>query len=465
MVAAMPESAIDVQRLSFLRWLDAQEQERQAKYRQSRDYYNGAHDTQLTDRQRRFLEIKAGQEFNYNLCPVVVDALAEKLQVTGIDCEDGSELLWDWWQRNRMDGTQSVVHLSAVRDGDTYLMVEWDNEQRRPVFSHQLAYDGEQGCHVIYQSADRRMPLAAVKYWWVEEDGAGKYRRANIYHPDRIEKFVARVGGEWQEYHLTGEEWPAPWVAKDGTPLGIPVIHFRNREQGYSYGESELEDPIPLQNALNKSMIDLIAAADSTAFRILWMTGGDPTGISVAPGSWVYSTNADAKCGALDGADLGPMIALKDSVALDIARQTRTPVSYFQMSGQVAAEGTLKQQEAGLIAKVRNRMVGMGNSWEDAFYLARRLHNTFGSGGMDETQPITCVWADPESRNEKEHLDGLKIKAELGVPQETIWVEMGYDAAAIERMYEQKAREQAGQVQGIGQALMEQQRLFDQGGI
>ena len=84
-----------------------------------------------------------------------------------------------------------------------------------------------------------------------------------------------------------------PWTrtgTADGEPLGLPVIHFKNKDQGYNYGQSELKNIIPLQDALNKTIIDLIAAADTTAFRIYWMVGDDPSGVQVAPGSWVYST-------------------------------------------------------------------------------------------------------------------------------------------------------------------------------
>lgn len=457
----MPESAIDTMRLSFLQWLDSEESERQAKYTQFRDYYNGDHDTQLTDRQRKFLELKTGQEFNFNLMPIVVDALAEKLKVIALQCEDNPEILWDWWGKNRMDATQGIMHLSTIRDGDAYLMVEWDQEKAMPAFTHQLAYDGSEGCHVIYEAGNRTKPKAAVKYWDLEDEG--KYRRANIYYPDRIEKFVQRYSSSWQEYHEDGEEWPAPWVKSDGSPLGVPVIHFKNKEQGYSYGESELEDPIPLQNALNKGLIDLIAAADTTAFRLMWMTGGDPSGLSLAPGGWIFSTNPESKMGILEGANLKPMIELKDSIAIDIARVTRTPISHFQITGHVVGEGTLKQQESGLFSKVADREVSFGNAWEDAFYLARRLWNTYGPGGLNEDETITCMWMDPEVRNEEQLLKGLKLKRELGIPLETLWEEMGYDGEAIERIREQLAEEEAASVSNLAQGFLNQAREFDQG--
>jgi hypothetical protein len=105
---------VDKVRLSFLDWLATDAKERHDNYAIYRDYYDGNHATQLTERMRRYLQVKSGQEFNANYCPIVIDALAEKLKVIGFDAGDEqSAVLWKWWQQNRMDQTQGEVHLSA----------------------------------------------------------------------------------------------------------------------------------------------------------------------------------------------------------------------------------------------------------------------------------------------------------------------------------------------------------------
>lgn len=458
----MPSTGLGMIQLSFLQWLEAQESVRQDKYSVFRDYYEGEHATQLTARLRKFLELRSDVEFNLNLCPLVVDALAERLKVTGFQCDDNAELLWDWWQLSRMDAVQSVVHTSALRDGDTYLIVEWDEDLGRPRFSQENAYDGSEGVQVIYRDDRRKEPLAALKKWIVTSEGSKLTRRANLYYPDRIEKYTDNGGGGWGPFEEEGYDWPISWT-HDGGPMGIPVVHFANRDQGYSYGESELEDVVPLVNAGNKVLIDLIASADVSALQMPWMTGGKPENMTFAPGSWAYSTNPEARIGVIQGANLDNLIKLKDSLAADIARVTRTPLSYFQITGQVAAEGTLKQQEAGLIAKAKDRAVVFGNSWEDALAMARKIANEFGSARMKEDALISAQWADPETRNELEHLNGLKVKAELGVPQETIWAEMGYSADDIERMKGEKAAEEASGIGSLAQALVANERQFNAG--
>lgn len=439
-------------------WQESGDTVRQHGYSAFRDYYDGDQGTQLTNRQRAYLQIKIGQEFNDNHCATVVDALAERLTVTGFDAGDQSIQLWEWWNANRMDGQQGITHRSAVRDGDMYAIVEWDNDNSRPCIEYEHAFDGESGIEVVYSQDKRRRIEFAVKIWetvlkWDEvrsssgelKSRSGKLtRRANLYYPDRIEKYINyEDSGGWVHFQSKDEVWPLPLRAWDGKELGVPVFHFLNADQGYNYGTSELKRVVPIQNALNKSVIDLLAAADTTAFRIFWMIGDDPSGIQIAPGTWVYSEKPPGgeegvAIGYFRGEDLSKLIGLVDGFVIEIARVSRTPISYFQASGQRPAEGTLKQEEVGLVARAKDRQIGFGNAWEDIMAYCRRIFNSFGAVSpgeqMDETQIISTLWADPETRNAKDHLEALQIKGELGVPSEVLWEEMGYDAAAIAKM-------------------------------
>ena len=423
MPAFQVPGVIDPVKLSFLEWLESEEQTRQANYVTFRDYYDGDHLSLLTARMRRFLELRQDQQFNLNFCPIVVDSLAEKLMVAGFKCEADEETLEEWWEVNRMGAEQAVVHLATIRDGYSYVLVEWDNENGRPRFTQENAYDGTQGVHVFYSDEHRDCPLVATKRWTVTSGPGVTCRRVNLYFKDRIEKYTdgGNTGGSWQQYLDPGQtEWPIWWTVggvEGGEPLGIPVIHFRNKDQGYSYGLSELNNVTPVQNGLNKTFIDLLAAADTTGFRNYTMTGGDPSGITTAPGSWLYATDPAAKISAIDAADLSGLMDLKDSVAADIAKITRTPLSFFQLTGQVAAGDTLKEQRAGLISKARDRQTTFGNCWEDVLNMGRILCQEFGPG-IDLTQPISIVWEDDEKPDLNELADTVN-KLNLAVAAST----------------------------------------------
>ena len=432
------------EQMELLSLVDGKGAERHSRRKAYRAYYEGSHSTQLSERQRKYLSIKVGEEFNSNYCPTVVDALAEKLTVIGFKTSDEQRnLLWEWWQRARMDAVQNIVHLAAARDGDAYVIVGFDREMHIPTFTFEMAYDGNEGVEVRYGNSKRGQISFAFKKW---QENTGY--RVNLYFSDRIEKYfrksitdgvavIDKASYEsWQPYMDAGDEaWPVPWVSKDGVPLGIPVIHFRNKDRGYNYGKSELHDVIPLQNALNKAIIDTVAAADTTGFRLYWMTGGDPEGLQIVPGSWVYSKDVNAKVGYFPGEDLSKLIEFKDAFAMEIARVSRTPISYFQMSRQLAGEGTLQQQEGGLLSRAKDRQKVFGNAWEDVMMIARKLWNAFADGiHLDEEEMLESLWADPETRNDKRYLEEMRLKHELGIPLDILWAEMGYSAEDIEDM-------------------------------
>jgi hypothetical protein len=179
-----------------------------------------------------------------------------------------------------------------------------------------------------------------------------------------------------------------------------------------------------MQNALNKAVIDLLAAADTTSFRILTMIGGDPSDMEISPGGWVFMPNPAAGDGAghigfIPGEDLRPMIEVVDSFVQRIGQVSDTPLSYFQLSGQMASEGTHKQHESRMISKVRKASVKFGNSWEDVMSIARKVHNVYGSGKMDESQRIDVRWKDFSARDEDDKLtvkiERFKVLVDAGV--------------------------------------------------
>ena len=226
---------------------------------------------------------------------------------------------------------------------------------------------------------------------------------------------------------------------------------------------------VPVQNALNKTIIDILAAADAAGFPVYIMIGDEPTDsdgdpLQIAPGTWLYTNKPTAETNIykLDPSDLSPLIALKDTFVMEIARISRVPLSAFQVTGNIAAEGTMKQQESGLIAKAKDRQITFGNAWEDVMAMARRLHNTFGNGSLDEEVIISTVWADPETRNDKEHLETLTLMQGLGVPEEKLWELMDkFSAKDIADMKLLRA-EALAQTSNIGGELL---RAFEGGGF
>lgn len=407
--------------LSFFSWLALEDKERQEKYIHYREYYDGEHEVMLTDRQKAFLELKPHHDFSVNYCPLVVNELSRRLKVAGFDCEgqggaDG--ILWSWWQWARMDAKSKDVHSSAIRDGDTYLIVGWNSQTQRPEFHPNLAYNGDEGVKVHYNDEDNSI-LFASKRWRVQSEDGGFKHRVNLYYPDRIERYVSggkKYDGVWRGFDEDGKGKVIDWTDREGNPLGVPVFHLGYNKNGFRWGQSILEAVIAPQNALNKSVVDLIAAADTTGFRVFWATGTDMidedgNDVKLHPGSFLTNSNPDVTFGHIPGEPLRPLIEVVDAFKITIAQVTETPLHLFQVSGQNASEGAQKQQEVGMVSKAEDTAVHFGNFWEDVMYFSRRLYNAFGDGDeLSEDELITTIWGDFEVRDKTER---RKAQAEI----------------------------------------------------
>lgn len=429
----------------FIQHLIDEDSNRQANYRLYRDYYDGRQGVVLTRRQRQYLHVPPDKEFSANYMHIVVDSLATRLSVTGFDVTGDAALTKElnrWMRLMRLNSIQNGVHTGCIRDGDSYGFVEWDDVKKRPVFIPHLAYDGRDGVHAYYDS-DRIEPRIFTKRWTIEVGGGVLpigARRLNLYFEDRVERYWSNAsGGTYGWLPFSGEGLPT--VSPYET--GFPLVHFTNRARGFRYGLSELEPGIPMQDALNKAVIDLLASADASGFRIMVGIGFDPEGITVAPGAWIAVpdlTPAEASATAIPGEPLRPHIEAIDSLVQRVAQTTDTPLSYFQQTGQMASEGTHRQHETRMIAKARSLSVEVGEQWEEVMRGCIRLSNAYGGTSWDEEAEITTIWADFDIRDREEKMlaraQAVKALVEAGADLETAAIEAGFSADVARKMSE-----------------------------
>lgn len=413
----------------------------------ARRYHEGDQDVYMTDRALEYLGLHGDEnKFRMNICRPVVSAVLAELNLVGFGTgEQGerkplAEFAAAAMTANRLDALQKDVHETALRDRESFVIVDWDAVNGRPRLTWiprytSLSADGdEMGCYMIYPDDDyTQPPLAAVKRW-VEETASGTRMRMTVYYPDRIERFA--FGRTWEQYtDQPGDPWPTPWVDDTGQPLGIPVVHFKNASL-----RPEAWDAIPMQDAVNKLLLDILAAADLTGFRVLFVKGFIPTSdglelaadgsnmATIAPGQMIGTKNESADVKAIDGADPTPLMDTLTSIIQHTAHITDTPPGRFSASAQVQSGDSQKEQNKPFYAKVDDRRIRFGNAWEDVMTMARKLANLFGQAGLDESVPFSAVWKHSFT------YDDLKAKKELGIPQEQLWLEMGYSPAEIETM-------------------------------
>lgn len=449
-----------------------------------REYYNGDHLTLLTQRQKEFLGALVADDtfpFSHNLCRSVIDTLAERLSVIGFDAgeeiEDATDPIWHWWMTNRLDILESDVHTAALRDGATYIMVGFDNEERRPRLTWHQLDDGTTGI-VARHDPDNPLRLEmATRYWWqtvLSGQGTREVERKTVYLPAEIRKYKRGSAGlGWEPVQDDGDpSWPLPWVGSDGKPLGVAVVEFANP------GGSEIGQIIGLQNALNKSWLDLIAAADASGFPILALEypngapmGGDDDNdidganeLNFAPGRAMEISGGTVK--RIESANLTPMLDTIWAFVAAIAGVTRTPQYYLrpQGGGDVPSGESLKQLESGLVSRATKRQNVFGQAWADAMSLALRVNAAFGESVIVAPEAeITTKWQDAETRNEMTMAQVAEAHKRLNVPDEQVWMLLGYTPQEIDGFRAVLRSNQAANVAAIA-AQMAAQRGTQNGG-
>lgn len=434
---------------------------RNSQYIKYERYYCGVHPLNYQSEQYKDNFSRMVDEYAENLCPAVVDSITDRLVVTGFTQEgedDGgpiSRAAWDIWRQNRMDEVANGVHTEAVKAGDAYIVV-WPDVLDQTV---RLWPQDANGMTVYYNEATDQVEWAAK--WWIGDD---KFGYLTLYLRDSVEKYktnnkVDSTGFISKAVGLTlFESVPHPYEQ-------VPVFHFANNARINHWGNSELRDVVPIQDALNKVVCDMLVDSEYGAFPQRWATGlsikVDPATGKPAEGQFKASrdhlwttASKDANFGQFEVANLDQMLNVQNRFKEAIADVAGIPTHYLRMAstGEWPSGESLKTAEARFVSKIRKRQVSFGNVWEDIMIFALKLQ------GKAMTGRLNTVWTQASPRSEVEAASVSVIKGQLGIPNSQLQKELGYSDEEIQRFASEKEKE--------AEAAMErQQRLFDQGGI
>lgn len=431
------------------------------------DYYHGRHRETFKVRQvLHAFGLRSPLHVNY--CAVVVDAVNERLAVSGFRFgkdDAGRDAAWQIWQRSNLDAGFKRGLRIGLSKGEFSLLV-WPDATGEPrIFV-------EDGAQVIVATdpADRRIRRAALKRWYDEDQ---RQTFGTVYLPDGIYKFQMRAAGPsegmtlgqlpegfnrrggagtpqpleatadttWERRVVDGEPWPLP------NPFAeVPVIPLPNRPGLDGIGESEINLVVPIQDAINANIANVMLAGLYGAFRQKWATNVklevDPkTGKVTQP--WDVAIDSlmtapppedgvnETKFGEFGQSDLKGYIDLHEAYVQAIATITRLPVHYLLGSqGSFPSGESLGAAERGLSEKARERAIDDGDPVEEAMRLAFRMKA--GQPGLSTAQvgrylkwaamtDAEAIWRDPETKTESAHIDALVKLQTLGVPAPAIW--------------------------------------------
>jgi len=453
----------DLTDLEWLARLDRKLTEQQNATKRFSDYYNGDHSLSFATVkfQQTFGDLFA--KFSDNWCRTVVDAPVERLAIDGFRMPNKADTkkAWKIWQDNRLDAQSILAHTEAVKTGRAYIIVE-------PGPNPRITVEHPSQVVVEHAAGDRRQRVAALKKWR-GEDG---YTYATLYLPDRIVKFRSGIGVSSKlESGLIALNFPAiigGWEERPDDPGGdnpfdvVPVIPLYNSPTMLEEGQSDLLPAIPLNDAINKELMDMLVASEYAAFRQRILSGiqvptiprgqtassaegggeeeeeggggeeetadqeqiPDPAfEVHMAVSRLIALEDKDVKVHEFAASDLGNYEKAVTLLLQHLAAQTRTPPHYLLGSIVNASGDALKAAETGLVAKVKRKQIDFADSWEEAIGLA------LGKSGAG----IEVHWRDPEYRSEGELVDAAAKLKDVGVPLPAIWERIGASSEQIEQ--------------------------------
>jgi hypothetical protein len=458
------------------------------QYKEYREYWEGKHAVRLTARMKQFLANNgfhgdtAG--FRNNLCPLVIETLSDRLKIAGftVPGEDVpvaasvvpgdpeaakigpvAQFAAETWAQNRGARLQMRVHTNSIGVGDAFVMVEWDAVRGRVRFT----YNDPTLVRVWFDPEDSDEIVMASKRWVVSEQPAGSMVvdakqsvRLNVYKPDRIERYIRNGligGGAWRHFtDAANPEWPIDWTDANGEPLGIPVVLFANNDHGGQYGRSEIADVIPLQDALNKTVVDAVRIMDAQGWPQRYALGvaeAPSDDLVAVPGAMFWSKSENATMGTLDSASPTGIIELWNKFEESVAAITRTPQHAFRVTNGLPSGEALKTAESGLVAKAEKRATGFGDAWEDVMTIAVRLARANGVLAAElPASGFAVEWESFETRSDE--LQRIQaINSKEGISERQRWREYGYTDEQIERMEEEKEQEREIEAEVVATSL------------
>lgn len=435
--------------------------ERDRAYRLARRYYEGDQDLTFIAPKYRDAFGAALQGMRYNRCATIVDVHADKLQLTGFideasDNQDIATAAREIWRRNRMDRRAGEVHSEAFLMGDAYCIV-WPDDKGQAVIYPQLA----DRCIVRYGEDGLSIDLA-LKIWKLL-DGTW---RANLYYRDRVEKYssqgrstnVPYSGGTWNQFTDEDATWPLPYPWGEG----MPFFHFANKGRTGQGGTSELHDVIPLQDAINKSLCNMLVAGEFAATPQRYAIGitfeKDEDGQYINPFKagagelwWMGPGDSDSgqvSFGQFAAGDVTQFTLEQESLDKKISNVSRVPAHWLGMGGTFTSGEQLKTAETPFTAKILDRQITFGNDWEDVAAFCLFVESGQALGSLQ----IATQWQSAEPRSDQEFWTIAQLKQAAGVPQEQLWREAGYDDGQI-AVWLADAQAKADQAAAMGEAL------------
>lgn len=367
-----------------------------------------------------------------NWLPLVSDTFTKRLFVEGYrptDTLDNSDP-WDYWQANKLDARQTIVHRGAIEYGTSYVLVLPGKmrDQRVPYIKplsplRSMAW---------YQDPDDEYPEVAIQLLGRSVDGA---EIVEIYDDTNVYTFTKEA--PYSTEGLNGGAGPSMTVTPDWTNTAtkehglnvVPFVRFRERLDDRPYGAifPLLED----QDRINEITFAIHMALQFGVFRQRWATGlaipQDEAGHLLEPFKsgidrlWV-SEDQEARFGDFAQTSIADHLqAYTQAVKTFAAHAQIDPNMLTGDVINVSSEALGSLQDSTTQQLAQYKMI-FGESWEQVFRLA-----ALAAGDTTAASDLSAQtrWRDDTSHEFLTTVQGLgALVTTLQVPAEALWTKV-----------------------------------------
>lgn len=371
--------------------------------------------------------------FRLNFAGLVVDTIADRMIVNAINGLDrrGEDTVLE---SNQFYTWVPEAIYDMLTDGDHYVLSLPGETEDAPVMMPSNAVD----TRLFYDSETGRIAELGIRRWSI---GRGKNRsvRANLWYPDRVERFIRPPDAKWQRYD-TDELSDVEAIEF------IPFAHLRTRSP---YGRPIHANAFGPQDAIVKGVMTLMSGVEFTGWPQRYAlrkevrdiglpttsTGGQKqTGgrarLRSGPGT-VWDVVADS-VGAFPAADLDKLINVVDFAVRAMSQTCRIPMHYFDPAGGFPSGESLLAADQPVKASASRQRGNAGRGLRDSVI---QTCNLIGSDPDPE-----IVWAPDPVISDKTWWETAGLKRTGGVPQRQILMEAGYTPDQIEEFEAENAR-------------------------
>ena len=389
---------------------------------QFREYSRGRQKKTLNADQIRIMAGVIKSPFSDNILKKILTEHSSRLRIARFEVANKqvTEFLYELWVRNQLPDLFADAIYSVLRDGNHAISLNWllsdtGDGSGRVVLNRERWWNGKDGVFVKYDDAGQ--PDYAVKEWAMS-DGL---KRRNIYFPEAFYRFQF-VEGTWQAYVLPGDEdlfaideesgrpvpGLIPWLKRDGSPLGIPIVHLPNgSDDDTYYGASILDGgALGFQDQINAIQHDITAAAMMNGSMQTWSKGfalpedaeGNPIKIKTGPGTHHHTDEVTAEWGVIQPGNLSELKNAYMTKIEALCRNTNTPL--HTITGQWPSGEAIFRAEMPIVHDTLKLAESIGPQMSTVAHRATEMQNAFGiDAELDEDSLIRTIFEPAEQRD------------------------------------------------------------------